>query len=284
MRLPLLIATLLAASVVQSGAVQDAAVLDVRREDEPAYEPYASDGVIVRLAVAAQDAPEGASLRVEPAAGAALVFQGPGGALPYVLRDAVTANEGAVLALPMRSEGTGSVAEFGAVVSPGYVSPPGTYEALLDLTLLSPSGEVLSQLVAVPLGLLVPARAQVVLAGTSGAFDPALSVAFIDLGTLTDGVFRDVFVTVRANTASEITVSSQNGGVLVHDERADQIVPYRIELDGVSAVLTQPLRVTRSPALDWAGTAYPLRVQVDEVGPVFSGTYRDEIVIDVVPH
>ena len=274
-------------------ALAQSASLTVEREPGRAYEPFSGRGADARLRVELTDAPEGARLVAVPSAGAPLALISPNGArLPYrfAAEDLRAGGTEDRIDVPLTPNPQGEAAvTLRLVVDAGPVVPPGQYEALLDLTVLDAEGRVRSELLAVATRIAVPARAQAVLAGTSGAFDPQSTVAFVDFGTLQTGDQRRLFVTLRANTEAAITVTSRHGGVMrledaaPEDTRPGTSITYAVDLDGEAARLTAPLTIRRAPRPTLAGTAYPMTITLGDASGLFAGTYRDEITIAVTP-
>ena len=268
---------------------------ELRADREPGltYRPFAGEAADARLRVRVEDAPAGATLIAEPSAGAPLVFSAPGAPpLPYRLSTDETRPSGTDDRLLVRlvTDGDGAAETVvRLLVDAGPVVPPGTYDAALDLRVVAEDGTVLSELLAVPAAIDVAARSQVVLAGTSGAFDPQSSVGFVDFGTLETGETRRLFVAVRANTQTVMTVTSENAGVMTLRGEERAAVPdapgvsYTVDLDGTVSDLAVPLEVVRAPPLTAAGAAYPFVITIGDVSNLFAGTYRDDIVIDVRP-
>ena len=267
--------------------------LSADREPGIIYRPFAGEAADARLRIRIEDAPDGATLIAEPSAGAPLVFTAPGAPpLPYRLStdEGTAAGTDDRLVVPLAPDGDAAAeAVVRLVVDAGPVVPPGTYDAALDLRVAAPDGTVLTELLTVSTAIEVAARAQVVLAGTSGAFDPQSSVGFVDFGTLETGETRRLFVAVRANTQTLVTVTSENAGrmTLRGEERAAAPdapgVSYTVDLDGTVSDLAVPLEVVRAPPLTAAGAAYPFVITIGDVSTLFAGTYRDDIVIDVRP-
>lgn len=281
-----------AASIVPAAAQEAGPEPVIEASPEPAlvYEPFGAAPPLTELVVTIEGPPQSV-LRVTPATVGVLAFEGQGTAIPYALSspDAPPSAGGAVLEI-LVPDGDDEAAAGRAEVAvqllpvPNLTPPPGDYEALIDLALLGPGGDVLTQLIEVPVLLTVPARADVVFAGTTGAFDPSRSVAFIDFGELETGERRDLFVTVRANADTLITLASENGGVLKHEEKPElPSIGYTVTLDGEASSLAAPLLLTRPTPSGPGGTAYPLAIIIGRVEGAFAGPYRDLITVDVTP-
>ncbi len=224
----------------------------------------------------------------EPAGGADFDLQGPADLLPvlFQLPSAAAPNAETLPVLTVDAGGEGPYrAEFQVRIPSGPVPEPGDYERLFDVVAAdAATGETLLEGESLLLRALVASRAQVNIAGASGAFNPAMSVPFIDLGELHTGLSREVFVQVRSNADTRIVVTSENGGVLVHQEAPDMPpVDYAVELDGELSDLDQPLEIVRRPAMSLAGTSYPMLIRVTDADGKAAGTYRDFILVEVIP-
>lgn len=289
---------MLAASTAAATLQTAEPVIEVSQEASTPYDPFAPGRSDTELSLTIRDAPPGAILTAEPSAGAPLVMASPDGAeLPYLLRDEAgrAARQGARLEVILPDPGIDEAMvrearlDLRLVAEPGIVAPPGRYEATLDLSVLDANGALLTEFLAVPAAIEVIARTQVVLAGTSGAFDPAASVGFVDFGTLETGERRRLFVTVRANAPSQITVTSENGGRMTLRDAGGAAVPgggaisYDVTLDGAASGLGAPLVLRREPPLNASGVPYPFDIVIGTVSGAFAGTYRDDLLVEVRP-
>lgn len=228
------------------------------------------------------------ALFFDPAGGADFDLQGPSDALPvlFQLSQAAAPNAKTLPVLAVDAVGEGPYrAAFQVRIPSGPVPEPGEYERVFDVTAVdAATGEALLESESLILRAVVASRAQVNIAGASGAFNPAMSVPFIDLGELHTGLSREVFVQVRSNADTRIVVTSENGGRLVHQEAPDMPpVDYAVELDGELSDLDQPLEIVRRPALSLAGTSYPMLIRVTDADGKAAGTYRDYILVEVIP-
>jgi hypothetical protein len=167
----------------------------------------------------------------------------------------------------------------------GQYADPGPYEARFDVILLeAETGAELDRLEDVRTIVESLARAQVNIAGSSGAFDPQTTIPVIDFGTLESGERREVFVQMRANAPSLVTLSSDNQGRLAHVDHPDQhAVDYSIVFDGASSDLRAPLTVLRHAPRSLAGTSFPLEIIIGDASGAPAGAYRDYLRVDVRP-
>ncbi|PWE18615.1 hypothetical protein DDZ18_03150 [Marinicauda salina] len=289
----LAVAALVVAALPTAGpaAAAEPALLSARTDGAIGFDPFegrAGLGEIhVRIDPGDADG-RTALIAFEPADGGRFALQGPGGELAFEIDLPTTAgSDGGLVPTGSVLLSAGDEATFSAtIVVPGHqYADPGLYARRLDVVARDPaSGAELSRYEDVVVEARVPSRAQVNIAGASGAFDFASSVPFIDFGRLETGEQRRVFVQVRANALTEITVSSEHGGVLAHDAQpALHSVPYAINLDGERSTLEVPLRIARRPARSLAGTSYPLSITIGEVAGRPSGVYRDYLLVEVRP-
>jgi len=178
---------------------------------------------------------------------------------------------------------------FRVEVPAGLIAPTGSYDDLLTVRAYDVTAA------PVRLGLdrtaagvaVIPARAQVNLAGASGGFGGTFGLDRIDFGILQVGETRNAFVQVRATSPVTITVSSANRGLLRHDVLKEQVggVAYALSLDGQPAALAGgPYALDRSPPITLDGISYPLALRI--TGPLAglpAGVYKDTLTVDVVP-
>lgn len=277
----------------EGGPVRVEPSIDVEYDLVRAYDVFGGQSTVTEFTVVTERPPDLADhfLEIEASAGGVLGFEADGFVLAVDLRSPSdgTSERGTVLrvALPPPEAEAAVPAPSRTLVrlfaQAGQVVPPGLYEALLDIR-LTDGAQVSAELVAVPVPLDVPGRAEVVIAGGSGSFDPTRSVSFIDFGELETGERRDLFATIRSNTQTRVTVSSVNSGMLLQPDRSDLPgVPYSVVFDGAESDLAAPLVLSRSPVPTRAGTSYPFSVIIGLVGAAPAGEYVDEVTIEVSP-
>lgn len=266
------------------------ASLDVEYDLTQRYDPFDPQNSVTEFTIVADRAAarDDYFIEIEAASAGVLGFQAAQTVLNTQLRSpsSGTFAEGTVLRVmlpPTSEEAKADRTLIRLLVDAGQVAPPGSYEALLDIRLTN-GADIAAELLAVPVPLLVEARAQVIIAGASGSFDPARSMSFIDFGELETGERRDLFAIIRANSQTRVTVSSINGGIMLQPQ-APLLpgVPYSIEFDSIASTLDAPLVVTRSPAPTRSGTPYPFSVIVGDAEGKFAGEYLDEVNIEVAP-
>ena len=128
-------------------------------------------------------------------------------------------------------------------------------------------------------------RAQLNVTGAAGSFGTGQTVSVVDFGEAEAGARRRVFLQVRANTLSRLTISSENGGVLRHAARPDEAVPiaYAASLDGEPLDLTQAVSQDRDPPRTLAGRSLPLDIELGAVAGAMAGRYEDVLTVEFSP-
>jgi spore coat protein U-like protein len=207
--------------------------------------------------------------------------------------DGALANQMNGLANIIQTNGQGTV---GGIDSATYtwwrnkfkeMSGAGTYADTLTFRLFDAAGASPVQLGTdrtAPAQARIEARAQLNIAGTSGSFG-AFELDEIDFGALSTGATRNAVVQVRATRPVSITLSSQNLGLLKHQDLPSAAgVPYALQLDGASVDLTAGgFGLARTPALNLNGTSYPMTVTIMDTNGRAAGAYKDRLTITVTP-
>lgn len=173
-------------------------------------------------------------------------------------------------------------------VEAGLIAPAAAYSDVLTFRLYRSGAGPLTQVGidrTATAGAVVEARAQVNIAGASGAFGTPFALSEIAFGTLTTGATKGAIVQVRATSPVAITVSSQNQGKLKHKTlSADPGVPYAMQLDGDAVSLGgSSFSLNRSPPITLDGINYPMSLTIGDVAGRPSGEYRDTLTINVAP-
>lgn len=213
-------------------------------------------------------------------------LQGPSGSLRYAVfsaRGGVLANsEDAVDGLQVRARPGRTRVAFNALISPGARVDAGTYEDQIRLSLFDVNGEPIDGPEIVRLAAEIRPRAQVNIAGAAGPYGALGSLARIDLGELTTGETKRVFVQVRANTDVDVTVSSENRSVMKNLSYPNaEGIRYALRFDGEQIGPRRTFAV-RSPRSRLAGDSYPLDVRVGRVEGKIAGTYEDIVRVSVI--
>jgi hypothetical protein len=132
---------------------------------------------------------------------------------------------------------------------------------------------------------LVPARAQLNVAGADTQVFGANPAGAIDFGDLITGASRQVFVQVRATSPVLLRLSSAERGQLRHSTFGNKVrgVPYSATLSGAELALQSgPVGLARSPSAG-AVENYPLRFSITDAEGRTGGIYQDVVTISVEP-
>lgn len=198
--------------------------------------------------------------------------------VPYQLRDVTNLNDitpgssanltGKPTQVPSNGKSTGRV-RFTAY-PPSDVSA-GVYTQNVRLRFVMPNGEVHAE-TNVELELRVESSLVI---GLAGEFRRVNGMATLDLGQLTQNgsVPLNAKVYVRASSGYQVTVSSQNGGYLRHEQPEWQI-PYGLSVGGQIVNLSAPSLLT-SNGSGARTDDYPLNISVSDVQAKRAGKYSD---------
>ena len=128
-------------------------------------------------------------------------------------------------------------------------------------------------------------RAQVNLSGTSGSFGEVGSMTVVDFGIAKKDAVRKLFVQLRSNTHSKLTIDSENKGVLKHKDYPKEAppIPYTAKLDGEVVDLTKQFEAEYDLPKTYAGQSIPLELKLGEVKGAMAGKYADIIVFEFSP-
>ncbi|MBV7266286.1 hypothetical protein [Erythrobacter ani] len=159
---------------------------------------------------------------------------------------------------------------------------PGRCDMLIDVRLLDDLGTVLDEQIEVPISLQVLADTTLSIAGTSGTTNADRTFAFIDFGELETGEQAFILFNAQANTDVDFTIQSENGGAMVSQDRAEHRIEYSATFDGAPLALASGQVVRRRPEANLQGSRYRLDIQVGDVTGAFSGTYQDNITVEMI--
>lgn len=133
---------------------------------------------------------------------------------------------------------------------------------------------------------IVPARAQVNLAGgDAGAFGD-FRINAIGFGQLSQGLQRTAFLQVRATTPVLVAFRSRNDGLLRHATLRHRVpgIRYTLALDGAPIELGAGRSgVLKSPPLGRTGTSYAMTFEIGDVANRRAGHYEDLLTVTVEP-
>lgn len=171
----------------------------------------------------------------------------------------------------------------------GEFVPAGDYTDQLKIRLFrvgdGPPRQVGTE-TAIMVSALVPARAQLNVAGADSQVFGANPAGAVDFGDLKAGATRQVFVQVRATSPVLLRLASAQGGQLRHSTFGDRVigVPYSATLSGSPLALANgPVQLPRNPAAGYGAESYPLRFVITDAEGRVGGVYRDVVTISVEP-
>ncbi|MBD2840993.1 hypothetical protein [Erythrobacter rubeus] len=159
---------------------------------------------------------------------------------------------------------------------------PGRCDMLIDVKLLDNLGTVLDEQIEVPIALQVLTDTALSIAGTSGTTNADRTFAFIDFGELETGEQAFILFNAQANTDVDFTIQSENGGALVSQDQAEHRIEYFATFDGEPLALASDQVVRRRPEANLQGSQYRLDIRVGDVTGAFSGTYQDNITVEMI--
>lgn len=127
-------------------------------------------------------------------------------------------------------------------------------------------------------------RAQLNITGADGSFGSGSSVSTVDFGEAESGAERRIFLQVRANTLSRLSLASENGGELIHE--SNELAPpiqYSVILEGVPIDLREPVSQDRDPPRTLEGQSLPMDITLGDIAGAMAGRYEDVITIEFSP-
>mgnify|MGYP006268072175 CR=1 FL=1 len=169
-------------------------------------------------------------------------------------------------------------------IKEGQIKGPGTYSEALRIELKERNKPGRSALLSdsVDFSAVINARVDAFLSFSRGAFGTGQSVNVFDLGILQTGLKDSVYLQLRGNTAARVTVQSQNGGKLIHQDNPSLgSIDYKMRVAGRPADMNSPVTVVRSlPPLE-RGRSFGLTFIIGQVNAQMAGVYKDIINVDV---
>lgn len=198
--------------------------------------------------------------------------------IPYTLRDVSNSNDitpgtsgnltGKATQIHQNSTDIGRV-RF-SVTPPANVSA-GVYTQSVRMRFIMPNGDIHAE-TTVQLEFRVETSLVI---GLAGEFRRVNGMATLDLGQLTQNgiVPLNAKVYVRASSGYQVTVTSQNGGYLRHDQPQWQI-PYGLSVGGQVINMSAP-RVLNNNGTVARVDDYPLQISVNEIEGKRAGRYSD---------
>lgn len=128
-------------------------------------------------------------------------------------------------------------------------------------------------------------RAQVNLSGTTGAYGKVGSLSLVDFGIAKKDAERFVYVQLRANTPANLSVVSENLGVLIHAEKGDQAptIMYSVTLDDQDLDLSKPVNKAFDLPKTYEGESFPMTITLGDPKGAMAGRYSDTLIFEFSP-
>lgn len=128
-------------------------------------------------------------------------------------------------------------------------------------------------------------RAQINVTGTAGSFGEGSSMNIVDFGLAQSGAKRKLFIQIRANTLSQLSIASQNQGKLHHKEKPDtaQPIPYTAHLTNEEIDLSGIVIRNYDLPPSYQGESLPFELTLGEVAGAMAGDYEDILTIEFSP-
>ena len=177
------------------------------------------------------------------------------------------------------------VALEAAVVVDG-VTPPGDTVATGALE-VGVDAATVARVLPLRVVLASPARAQINVSGVDGGFGQGGTLSGVDLGVLEAGASRRLFLQLRANAATRLSLTSAGRGRLLpvdaENRSAEAYVPYGLRVDGEDVDLSASWERRLAPPRDLRGVSLPMDLTIGAAGGRPAGRYADVITIEASP-
>lgn len=170
-----------------------------------------------------------------------------------------------------------------AFVVPGSFAGPGRYTD--QISLKASDGSSTIEEIELPLAIQVSPEANIALTGQASNGYSAKGGGGLNFGELKPGKERSAFLFVRSNVSYALNISSENRGVLAHQqETGDHArIPYSAWLDQERLSLTTPTTVqTAGMTPVYRSRPHKLSARIEPFRNKLAGEYRDVILVEVV--
>lgn len=169
--------------------------------------------------------------------------------------------------------------------------PAGNYSDTVTLRLyeidsaINPTVYSFEQTSSVTITTTMPKILDLSIVGSGGAFDPASVSRPLNFGTLTEGATLGFDLLVRSNAGYQVTISSQNNGVMKHSTTGvTTTVPYTFTVNGTARSLVgtqaQPVSVASGGGqTSTSGIRNPGLVTIGSLTDRVAGDYTDNITV-----
>jgi len=124
-------------------------------------------------------------------------------------------------------------------------------------------------------------RAQINIAGTAGFFGDNQFTDMVYFEDPSVGDKRRLFIQARSNNTSTMTISSQNGSKMLHEDQNGSAVKYDVMVDGIHTDISSPVVLNTLQATGLGGVNIPFDIEISELVLPFAGEYRDIVTISI---
>ena len=164
---------------------------------------------------------------------------------------------------------------FWVVAVPGQWRPPGLYQGQLPVRMVDANGQVLARR-EMAVRAYIDSVLKVDFSSDSGrSTGSSMNLQFSEMRT---GAKQYAAIAVRANAPYELSVSSMNGGRLLHESGAPLGVPYQTTVNG--QLMPSGGRATFPASL--SDQAYhTLEFTIGAMEQAWAGRYRDTLTVQV---
>lgn len=177
------------------------------------------------------------------------------------------------------SPGAAVGVEFFFVVPAGQVAEAGRYDdtVVVEVYALNgglPDRRLASRQAAVRADVLASVQTTVSIDGSPRTLSGG-ALGTLDFGTLESGATRGFQLDVQGNTGYQVTLESENRGVLTGSSGT---IPYTLSMDGQSVALGRAASFTYTFA---RARTHAVMVSIGDVARVLAGTYQDNLYLTV---
>jgi len=177
---------------------------------------------------------------------------------------------------------------YTVIIPAGAIVPAGQYTGNFSVNLYgAPLGQqpALTSTRSFPLSVVVPEYTEIGLVQPGAPFYSTTASQTLDFGQLQEGDRQSLDLIVRSNVSYSVSVSSNNGSVLLNANPAETMpIPYSLHADNKSVAMTaglaQPI-VSSAPWTAGGEARYRLDFSIGAFDMVSAGEYTDTLVFTV---